>query len=272
MPTSLQSPTRERSTTVPVLEVFASIQGEGLFVGEPQVFLRLGGCPLRCRWCDTPHSWPEPGEEAQARIGTPGAHRAGRDEPAWATPFQVATWIAEVEEGPARTVSVTGGEPLLHPEFLVALGPFLGERSLHLETAGAHPDALARVLDVVDHVSLDLKLPADLDDPVGDDRLPKTSHDWARTRREVLQLVARAPSACAKLIVSGGRTPRDYAPLLDDLAARAPGVPLILQPVTPLRGVESPDAGILPALVEEALERGLSCRVIPQVHRVLGMP
>src|SRR5262249_30731890 len=44
-------------TRAPVMEVFASIQGEGAFVGEPQVFLRLRGCPVRCRWCDTPASW-----------------------------------------------------------------------------------------------------------------------------------------------------------------------------------------------------------------------
>ena len=41
----------------PLLEVFASVQGEGAYVGEPQVLVRLRGCPLRCRWCDTPGSW-----------------------------------------------------------------------------------------------------------------------------------------------------------------------------------------------------------------------
>nr|MBC8327263.1 7-carboxy-7-deazaguanine synthase QueE [Planctomycetota bacterium] len=38
-------------------ELFLSLQGEGAEVGRPQFFLRLGGCPLRCRYCDTPESW-----------------------------------------------------------------------------------------------------------------------------------------------------------------------------------------------------------------------
>ena len=54
-------------TSAPVLEVFASVQGEGWYVGEPQVFLRLSGCPLRCRWCDTPGSWAVP-DEPRARV------------------------------------------------------------------------------------------------------------------------------------------------------------------------------------------------------------
>ena len=79
----------------PVMEVFASIQGEGRYAGEPQVFVRLHGCPLRCRYCDTPGSW-DPGG-TRARVALPGATRR---EPALATPFQTACWIAEVE--PAR--------------------------------------------------------------------------------------------------------------------------------------------------------------------------
>ena len=46
-----------KSLSAPVLEVFASIQGEGAYVGEPQVFVRLFGCPFRCRWCDTPDAF-----------------------------------------------------------------------------------------------------------------------------------------------------------------------------------------------------------------------
>src|SRR5215813_11073686 len=41
----------------PLVEVFHSIQGEGSFLGEPMVFLRVAVCPIRCRYCDTPHSY-----------------------------------------------------------------------------------------------------------------------------------------------------------------------------------------------------------------------
>ena len=138
----------------PVLEVFSSFQGEGLYAGSPQVFLRLAGCPLRCAWCDTPASW-EISTEPTARVRTgEGSH----SESAWVTPLEAVQWIDEVDPSGRMTVSVTGGEPLLWPEFLLSLRPLLGRRRIHLETAGAHPLTLARVLDACDHVSADLKL------------------------------------------------------------------------------------------------------------------
>src|SRR5205085_3905874 len=114
----MDAPSTSLQMRAPVMEVFASIQGEGLYVGEPQVFLRLRGCPMRCRWCDTPGSWRVPAE-ATARVDA--ARGPSRREAAWASPFQAACWIAEAEPGAQRTVSVTGGEPLLWPEFLVGL-------------------------------------------------------------------------------------------------------------------------------------------------------
>jgi len=267
----------ETTTHVPVMEVFASIQGEGAYVGEPQVFVRLRGCPMRCEWCDTPGSWDFDGESARIAEVQGNAR-----EDAWATPFQVATWIARVEPREARTVSVTGGEPLVWPEFLVALRGMIGERRMHLETAGGHPRSLEAVIDVVDHVSLDLKLPQDLAPPLEPvpladraaptrEEAPRGADEWRAARRRCLELVAER-DACAKLIVAGNRTLVDFEPLLEDLANLAPDVPLVLQPVTPANGVTAPGADFMTDLVEEARDLGLNVRVVPQVHRALGLP
>ena len=263
----------ERALQAPVLEVFASVQGEGLFVGEPQVLLRLAGCPLRCSWCDTPGSWAVPTGEKQVRIAT---RDGARRESAWATPFRIATWIQEVEEGRPRTLSVTGGEPLVWPDFLLELPTFLGERRLHLETAGAHPAALARVIGIVDHVSLDLKLPADLGAPVAlegtaDELGPTDTAAWAEVRARTLELV-RPEQDCAKLIVAGARRLLEFMPLLDDVADIAPELPVFLQPVTPMHGALAPSRALLEGLVDAALARSLSVRVVPQVHRALRLP
>lgn len=240
----------------PVLAIFASIQGEGAYVGEPQVFVRLAGCPLRCRWCDTPSSWAVTG--APEEVST------------------VAERVRAEDGARPRTVSITGGEPLLWPAFVRELARALAPRRVHLETAGAHPDALARVLDRVDHVSLDLKLPLDLDPPeevdeAGAAPAPRDAQQWREVRRRALALVA-GRDACGKLLLSGGRAPADFAPLLDDVAELAPELLLVVQPVTPMHGVPAPSTAELFALVEEVRARGLSVRALPQVHRALKIP
>jgi len=280
------------STRAPLLEIFASIQGEGLHAGRPQVLVRLAGCPLRCRWCDTPGSWtlratvdgvPEP---RAGRIAFGGGSR-------WVAPLEVAAWVAALDPGARRAVSLTGGEPLVWPDFVLELRALVAPRPLHLETAAAHPEALERVVDRVDHLSVDLKLPLDLDPPVelarpgsgdsaddgGDgeraapwsEPVPVDARGWAAVRERVLARLG-GRDAALKLIVAGGRPLAAFLPLLDDVERLASDLPLFLQPVTPAGGERAPTRAELEAVLEAALDRELDARVVPQIHRVLGVP
>jgi 7-carboxy-7-deazaguanine synthase len=77
-----------------VNEVFFSIQGEGTRAGQPCVFVRLTGCPLRCTWCDTAYAFHEGTKRSEADV------------------------LAEIERYPCRLVELTGGEPLSQPAAL----------------------------------------------------------------------------------------------------------------------------------------------------------
>jgi 7-carboxy-7-deazaguanine synthase len=100
---------------VKISEIFYSIQGEGVLVGMPSVFIRTSGCNLRCTWCDTPYtSWQPEGQE-----------------------MSLAQVAAAVADFCAAHVVVTGGEPMIAPE-ICSLTQSLRSAGLHItiETAG----------------------------------------------------------------------------------------------------------------------------------------
>lgn len=106
---------------LPVVELFHSLQGEGLHVGRSAVFIRLAGCSVGCDWCDTKHSWPQV------------AHPMRRLE-------ELANEVVAAQRAGATFVVITGGEPLHHNlntlcHQLRACTPL----PLHLETSGVDP-------------------------------------------------------------------------------------------------------------------------------------
>ena len=119
--------------TLLVHEIYASIQGESTWTGLPCTFVRLAGCPLRCRWCDTPHAFSQ------------------------GTPMSIAE-VLRIVEGLAPTmVELTGGEPLAQREAFDLLAALADTgRQVLVETGGAVP------IDAVDPrvvVILDIKCP-----------------------------------------------------------------------------------------------------------------
>ena len=75
-------------------EIFYSIQGEGSLAGMPTTFIRLAGCHLRCKWCDTKYAW------------SPDASKE----------LSIEQLIAELAKFPANHIVITGGEPFLSDE------------------------------------------------------------------------------------------------------------------------------------------------------------
>lgn len=82
-----------------ILEMFASIQGEGKYIGEPSLFIRFAGCNIRCNWCDSKFSWIE---------------NDGK--------FTIEDAIKFIEQNPSyKHLVITGGEPLLHQQDIIQI-------------------------------------------------------------------------------------------------------------------------------------------------------
>lgn len=129
---------RERGGKLGVCEIYASIQGESTHAGRPCSFVRLAGCPLRCRWCDTVYSFD-----------------AG-------TTMTVDEIVQQVRDLGIHLVELTGGEPLAQPA-APALVAKLCEAGFEvlIETSGAYPFAH---LDPRAKIIADLKCPGSHED------------------------------------------------------------------------------------------------------------
>jgi len=116
-----------------ITEIFHSIQGESSYAGQPCVFVRLSGCPLRCTWCDTDYAFY-------------GGQESSIDD-----------IVLKVESYGCRLVEVTGGEPLAQPESLPLMTRLCDAGyTVLLETSGAIDMA---PVDPRVHVILDVKCP-----------------------------------------------------------------------------------------------------------------
>jgi 7-carboxy-7-deazaguanine synthase len=104
-----------KSTTLPVMEHFYTIQGEGYHQGKAAYFIRLGGCDVGCIWCDVKESWDADKHPIH----------------------EVGSLMSEVRKTAAEMVVITGGEPLMHN--LDQLTKELQEAGLktNIETSGS---------------------------------------------------------------------------------------------------------------------------------------
>lgn len=240
----------------PVIEIFSSVQGEGLLVGCRQVFIRLYGCNLKCSYCDT-----IPDEiQLNCRIETtPGK----RDFKLLANPLRVEN-IAEAATSlnllQHHSVSLTGGEPLLYPSLIEELAPFIKgtRRGIYLETNGTLPDSLAEVISHIDIVAMDFKLPG----------ITGNVPLWEQHRRFLK--IASTKNTFVKIVV-GDETPTEEVKTAAELIkSTAPGIPLIIQPVSVKGQIKAVSTKHVLELQELALNFIDDVRVIPQTHKIMG--
>lgn len=222
-----------------ILEIFRSVQGEGKYLGVTQIFVRFFECNMHCVWCDTPHS-----------IGDTTRHYQE---------FALEKLVGEIKNlwSPCHSVSLTGGEPLMQAEFIKTLIPVL--RSLrmpvYLETNGVLPQELASVIDGIDIIAMDIKLPSS----TGCQAYWQEHEDFIK--------VAQGKDFFIKTVISNNTTLEDVKRASDMVSRIAPDALFILQP----NYFDMKD-GVVAKCIEfqNHCQKYLSnVRIIPQIHKFL---
>ena len=249
--------------TARLIEVFSAIQGEGLNVGTRQIFIRFAICDLRCNYCDSAHTWVAPSEY---RIEvTPGL----RDFEVYSNPVELSTLLEFIERQNIPqlhdSISLTGGEPLLHAPFLKEFLPevrSLTNLPIYLETGGHRPEQLLTILPYLDSVGMDLKLPS----------VSGESH-WQAHAQFLQSCYESQIEVFVKIIISSQTDVAELEKAANLVAAVSPEILVYLQPVTPLEVSQKPMFAPTPeqvltwqALMKKWLKQ---VRVVPQTHKML---
>ena len=247
-----------------ISEIFSSIQGEGLLVGSRQIFVRFSGCSLTCNYCDTPES-----RVRSSECNIVGAY-GNTPLPNPVSPEKLTEIINsyQTHQNLHNSISITGGEPLEQSDFLkewlpelTPLNPPLdkggskGGLKIYLETNGLLPAHLSEVIDLIDIIGMDIKLPS----VAGVKPFWDLHRDFLKTasKREVF----------VKVVVDSMVAEDELMLAADIVYSVDVNIPFIIQPRTPI----DMDAGSLLRLQEIVSRKLLDVRVIPQVHKFLNL-
>jgi 7-carboxy-7-deazaguanine synthase len=224
-----------------IVEIFSSVQGEGLLIGQRHIFVRFKACNLNCSFCDTDK------EADYETLDIPGAIKQIEDLNLYST---------------HNTVALTGGEPLLYSGFLERLIPQIRDRGfkVYLETNGTLADSLDDIIQYIDTISVDIKLPS----------VSKNRPCWQEHKSFLEKAFEK--EFFIKVIVSDEINMSDFDQALSLAKDMSFDIPFIIQPQTKSGSCQIDiSAEKLLGLQEKALGSLNNVLVIPQAHKMMGV-
>ena len=223
-------------TKARVADIFYSVQGEGIYAGSAQLFVRFYDCKWNCRFCDT-------------RLSVYDKY----------TPLQLYHKLKEFRQ-PYHALCLTGGEPLLQKDFLkefLRLVKYDGITT-YLETNGILADELAEIIKDIDIIAMDLKLPSS----TGMERF------WSEHRRFLK--IALQTEVFVKIVICSTTEREDLDEALKlMLKLRAKKIPLILQPN--FFELNKEFLARTNRLAKYCARKLDQVEVIPQLHKITGV-
>lgn len=230
-----------------IAEIFCSIQGEGLYLGQKQIFIRFAGCNLLCDYCDEPKAL-QSGKFPDQSFG------------------QVIEKIKSLQkkENP-ETVSLTGGEPLLQAAFIEKLMPMIktARLKIHLETNAVLVEELKRIAKMTDVIAADIKLPSAIGTSL-----------WSE-HEEFLKIAPK--KTFVKIVVASNSNIDEIQKAFDTVNKVSRKIPVFIQPVTEKalatnsERVARPNAKIMREINLLALKQLYRFKILPQQHPIWGI-
>ena len=222
-------------TKAKINEVFESIQGEGIYAGVKQVFIRFFGCNLKCDFCDTKLSHYDK--------------------------YSSLDLFNKIRKSSKdfHSLCFTGGEPLLQKDFLkeiLRLAKNEGYQT-YLETNGTLADEFSEVKDDVDIVAMDIKLPSST----------KDTQRWQEHKKFLSQ--ARGKDIFIKMVICKSTKKKDLKDALKMISQINPNIPLVLQPNSNEYSKKLLEKII--DLQQCCLDHLADVRIMPQLHKFMGV-
>ncbi|NLB87970.1 MAG: 7-carboxy-7-deazaguanine synthase QueE [Syntrophomonadaceae bacterium] len=236
-------------------EIMCTIQGEGALVGTRQVFIRFKGCNLRCSYCDTEESFIN--SKNCLVYKETGKNESKEIHPNPLTIDELGRIVKGID---ANYISLTGGEPLLHAEFMAEFIKSLKGNNYKflLETNGTLPEKLSQVIHYLDYVSMDIKLPS----TIGKDFLPI---------HEEFLFIAQQKPCYIKIVITPDYIKEEFIEAIHMVKRINPNITVFIQPVTPRDKESKVDIFECIALQEYSLKIINDVRILPQIHPWLGL-
>ena len=224
-------------TQAQIKEIFESIQGEGPVVGYKQLFIRFCGCNLKCNYCDTDFL----------------ADNATLDY----LPEELYKEISsQYDLSKIHSISLTGGEPLLHVKFLKEFLPLIKNKiKLYLETNATLNEELSEIKEYIDIISADIKLKS------------STLRNTFDLHREFFK-AARGIYTFAKVVFDENITEDEIVQVAN--FGRDFNIELILQPKM-IDDKMSVSSNFSEKIFDKFLAQYSNVRLIPQVHKFLNV-
>ena len=239
----------ENRTRVRVSEIFTSFEGEGTFVGKKTMFIRLAGCHLNCRWCDTKYALPlDSGKDYQVN--------------------EIKDLIVKELQPFTYKVNFTGGEPLLQYEAVIQLADFIKKCTnlkTYIESSCFDSELFEKILPYMDICKIEFKTE---DSKVVED---EDYDNLLLNEFRCLELaIQNDKTTYIKIVVTNSTNLESFKNLVYNISKKIKPSDIMDFIIQPSQGIDQPTVNKLLDTYDIVQPMFPEVRIIPQLHKEIG--